>query len=216
MAEFKERLEQALTMRNIKPAELSKITGIGEGAISQYRKGSYKASQRNLEKISSALRVSIPWLMGVSNEPLSVSDNSLNKVNNIPQGFSPMPEIIEVPLIGQIACGQPILAEENVVGRVGAIASWGADFALECKGDSMAPKILDGDIVAIKKLPMVDNGQIAAVRVDNEATLKKVYLYPDRLELRPINPDYDPIVLYGEEMNCATVEGLAVGLCRGI
>lgn len=69
MAEFKDRLEQALKIRDMKPSELSKATGIGEGAISQYRKGGYKASQRNLEKISRALNFPISWLMGVSDDP---------------------------------------------------------------------------------------------------------------------------------------------------
>ena len=68
VAEFKDRLEQAMRMRNIKPSELAKLTSIGEGAISQYRKGAYKASQRNLEKISRVLEVSIPWLMGCDDE----------------------------------------------------------------------------------------------------------------------------------------------------
>lgn len=174
-------------------------------SIAKVEAGAVDLTQSKIAAFAAALFVTPAQLMGISNESESHAKNII-----------PMPEIIEVPLIGQIACGQPILAEENVVGRVGAIASWGADFALECKGDSMSPKILDGDIVAIRKRPTVDNGQIAAVRVDNEATLKKVFLYPDRLELRPINPDYDPIVLYGEEMNNASIEGLAVGLCRGI
>jgi len=68
MPEFKDRLEQALTMRNMKPVELARLTGIGEGAISQYRKGAYKATQRNLEKIAKVLDVSIPWLMGSDEE----------------------------------------------------------------------------------------------------------------------------------------------------
>lgn len=64
MATFQERLNQAIEMRDIKPAELSRQTGVNEGAISQYRSGAYKASQRNLEKLAKALNVSIPWLMG--------------------------------------------------------------------------------------------------------------------------------------------------------
>lgn len=68
MPEFHQRLEQALMMRDMKPADLARKTGIGEGAISQYRKGAYKASQRNLEKISKALCVPIPWLMGASDD----------------------------------------------------------------------------------------------------------------------------------------------------
>lgn len=64
MAEFKDRLEQALNAKDMKPVDLARLTGIGEGAISQYRKGAYKPAQRNLEKISKVLDVSIPWLMG--------------------------------------------------------------------------------------------------------------------------------------------------------
>ena len=64
MAKFSDRLEEALRMREMTPAELARKTGIGEGAISQYRKGAYKATQSNLEKIANALNVSIPWLMG--------------------------------------------------------------------------------------------------------------------------------------------------------
>lgn len=62
---------------------------------------------------------------------------------------------------------------------------WKADFTLVCVGDSMAPKIQDGDLVAIKQQETVENGQIAAVLIDNEATLKRVYVYPDKLILRP-------------------------------
>lgn len=81
MAEFKDRLEEALTMRNMKPAELSKLTGIGEGAISQYRKGAYKATQRNLEKISKVLNVPVSWLMGSTD---TLEKNSGEKYPLIP------------------------------------------------------------------------------------------------------------------------------------
>ena len=64
MTSFKDRLNEALIMRGIKPAELARLSGVNEGAISQYRKGAYKANQYNLEKIANALNVPIPWLMG--------------------------------------------------------------------------------------------------------------------------------------------------------
>lgn len=64
MASFQDRLNQAIKRADITPAELSRQTGVNEGAISQYRNGSYKATQRNLEKLAKALDVSIPWLMG--------------------------------------------------------------------------------------------------------------------------------------------------------
>lgn len=136
--------------------------------------------------------------------------------NTIPFGYSPIPPMEDVPLVGDIACGTPILAEENVIGRVSVPDYWHASFVLTCHGDSMAPKILDGDLVAIHAQPEVENGQIAAVRIDGEATLKRVYRYPDRLELRAINPDYESIFLFGEEINTATIDGRAIGLCRGL
>lgn len=80
MATFSDRLNEALVLRDLSPAELSRITGIGEGAISQYRKGAYKAGQRNLEKISSALQISVQWLMGVSD---NITPSSQNK-NQLP------------------------------------------------------------------------------------------------------------------------------------
>ena len=69
MAKFSERLNEALTRRGMRPSDLAKATGIGEGAISQYRKGAYKATQINLEKMAHTLNVSIPWLMGVDDNP---------------------------------------------------------------------------------------------------------------------------------------------------
>ena len=69
----------------------------------------------------------------------------------------------------------------------------------------------DGDIVYIRKQPDIENGQIAAVRIDNEATLKRVYKYPDRLVLQPENRSYPPLTYVGEEMNQVSIEGKAVG-----
>ena len=80
----------------------------------------------------------------------------------------------------------------------------------------MEPSIKDGDLVAIHIQPMVENGEVAAVRIDNEATLKHVYLYPNYIELRPENPAYQSIIKIGEEMNEVKIEGKAVGLCRGM
>lgn len=202
MPTFKERLEEALDMRNMTAAELSKVTGIGEGAISQYRKGAYKATQRNLEKISSALNVSISWLMGVSDDYLVQTP-----LNNI----VPMPQTYKVPLIGTIACGQPILAIENAEESVDVPEYIRADFALRCKGDSMInARIFDGDIVYIKKQPQVENGEIAAVLIGDEATLKRVRLFEDHISLEAENPMYKPIVLWGNDMNTVEILGKAI------
>lgn len=206
MAAFKDRLEEALNLRDMKPTELAKISGISEGAISQYRKGAYTATQRNLEKIARALQVPIPWLMGATDSIPGA----------IPNGFEPLPHMDSVPLVGQIACGTPILAEENIEDTVSVPSQWHADFTLICKGDSMSPTVQDGDLVAIRMQPEVANGEIAAVRIENEATLKRVYIHAEYIELRPENPDYPSIIRRRLEMNDVHIEGKAVGICRGL
>lgn len=205
MAEFKDRLNQALLMKDIKPAELAKLTGIGEGAISQYRKGAYKASQRNLEKISAALSVSIPWLMGV------VSESEMDTPTTLPPSVMPMPSTHKVPRLGRIACGSPILADQNIETYDAVPDYVTCDFTLVCKGDSMInARIFDGDIVCIRQQPEVENGEIAAVLIDTEeATLKRVKLFEDHISLEPENPMYKPLVFWNEEMNRVRIIGKA-------
>ncbi len=132
----------------------------------------------------------------------------------VPDGFQPLPETSSVPRVGRIACGEPITAEENIEGYDEVPVLWRSDFTLECCGDSMLPKIQDGDVVAIRKQEIVENGEIAAVRIDGEATLKHVYLHPGYIELRPENPAYQSTILIGEDMNNVHIEGKAVGLLR--
>ena len=206
MAEFRDRLEEALKIRDMKPAELARASGVTEGAISQYRKGAYNATQRNLEKIARVLRVPIPWLMGATD----------SMTFEIPEGFQPLPPMERVPLVGSIACGTPILAEQNIEDTVSVPSEWHASFTLKCKGDSMAPTIQDGDLVAIRIQPEVETGEIAAVRIGSEATLKRVYLHPDYIELRPDNMSHPSIIRRKDEMNDVHIEGKAVGLCRGL
>ena len=135
---------------------------------------------------------------------------------SIPAGFQPLPQMGEVPLVGAIACGSPILAEQNIEGTVSIPAGWHADFTLLCEGDSMVPTFQNGDLVAIRVQPEVENGEVAAVRIDNEATLKRVYLHEDYIELRPENTAYPSIIRRKDEMNDVHIEGKAVGLCRGV
>ena len=126
----------------------------------------------------------------------------------------PLPRTYKVPLVGTIACGQPILAVEEADETVDVPEWVRADFALTCKGDSMInARIFDGDIVYIKSQPEVENGQIAAVRIGDEATLKKVYYTPgsNRITLRACNPLYADMVYEGETLSQIQVLGLAVG-----
>lgn len=207
MSSFKDRLEIGLSMREITPAELSKMTGIGEGAISQYRKGAYKASQRNLEKIATALHVSIPWLMGVCEE-----------TTRKPPQLEPLPQMREWPVLGATACGTPLhreLLDETVL----APDDIKADVVFRCIGDSMInARIFDGDAVFIRLQPEVENGQIAVVRIEDEYTLKRVYVWEDYVELRAENPKFSAIILRGAELAADRFEivGLAVAFLSAV
>ena len=205
------RIQQALDQKGWKQADLVKATGIGKASISTYLAGEYEPKQKNLFRLARALNVSEAWLMGYD-----VPMERYQPPHEIPSGFEAVPDLSTIPLVGQIACGEPILAEENVEDMVSTPARWHADFALTCKGDSMAPTIQDGDLVAIRIQPEVETGEIAAVRIGSEATLKRVYLHPDYIELRPENPAFESIIRRRDAMNDVRIEGKAVGLCRGL
>lgn len=211
MDEIKNRIRRAMSDQGMTAVELSTKTKIPKSSISQYLSGYAKPKQDRIYLLASALNVSEAWLMGYD-----VPIERDGRANIIPIGFQPLPEMSSVPLVGQIACGDPILAEENIEESVSLPSVWHANFALICKGDSMAPTVLDGDLVAIRIQPEVENGEIAAVRIGNEATLKRVYLHADYIELRPENPAFESIIRRRGEMNDIQIEGKAVGFCRGL
>lgn len=169
-------------------------------------------SLETIKSVSSAIGMDFNDVISLldGNQPVDLSSNG------VPDGFSPMPDTAKIPRIGRIACGEPITAKENIEGYDEVLKSWHADFTLVCCGDSMLPKIEDGDIVAIRSQPTVENGEIAAVRIGDEATLKQVFIHPDYVELRPINASYQSIIRRKSEMDEIRIEGKAVGLCRNL
>ena len=218
------RLKRLLAERGLKQVDIlekaepfCKKYGIKltKSDLSQYVSGKVAPGQDKLSIIGMALDVSEAWLMGYD-VPMKRGNSRRMADDSVPPGFEPLPEMESVPLVGRIACGQPITAEENLEGYVSIPAAWRATFTLQCEGDSMEPTIHDGDLVAIRKDVHIENGQIAAVRIGDEATLKHLYLHEDYIELRPENPTYSSIIRRKEEMNDVTIEGKAVGLCRGI
>lgn len=218
------RLKRLLAERGLKQVDIiekaepfCKKYGIKltKSDLSQYVSGKVAPGQDKLSIIGMTLDVSEAWLMGYD-VPMKRGDSHKMSDDSVPPGFEPLPEMESVPLVGRIACGQPITAEENLEGYVSIPAAWHATFTLKCCGDSMEPRIKDGDLVAIRKDVQVENGQIAAVRIGDEATLKHLYFHEDYIELRPENPVYSSIIRRKEEMNDVTIEGKAVGLCRGL
>lgn len=119
----------------------------------------------------------------------------------------------QLPLLGRIACGRPIYAESEYGSFCTPFGNVDADFCLAASGDSMiGARIFDGDIVFIRAQDTVENGEIAAVIIGDEATLKRVYFYPEKnkLILSPENPKYEPLVYIGEELNTVKILGKAV------
>lgn len=182
--------------------------GLSNGYISILEKGINPSTGKpvtptipQLKKISEGLGMTLSELFEKADDmPVDISTNIL-----------PMPEMRRIPLLGTIACGEPILAMDNIEDYVSIPKDLAGDFALICKGDSMInARIFDGDIVYIRQQDTVENGEIAAVLIDNEATLKRVRLYDDHIVLEPENPMYKPLSYWGEEMNAIRILGKAV------
>lgn len=194
--------------------ELAKRMGYKDrSSISKIENGKADIPQSKVKEFAEVLDTSVSWLIGIDDED---NRSTAPTPRPIPPGFEPMPAMDVVPLVGRIACGTPITAEENIEQMVCVPSRWHSTFTLTCKGDSMEPRIHDGDLVAIRSQPEVENGEIAAVRIGEEATLKHVYLHENFIELRPENPAFSSIILSREDMNAVVIEGKAVGLCRDI
>lgn len=205
-----DRIRQVRQEQDVTQQELADYIGVSKQAVYKYENNIVtNIPTDKVDAIAKRLKVSPAYLMGweEQQEP---------KKPTIPPGFEPMPKMDWVPLVGRIACGTPITAEENVEQMVCVPSRWHSTFTLTCKGDSMEPRIHDGDLVAIRSQPEVEQGEIAAVRIGDEATLKHVYLHENFIELRPENPAFESIILTKEEMNTVVIEGKAVGFCRDI
>ena len=207
MATFQERLIEAMALRDMNAAELSRLSGVNEGAISQYKKGKYKANQQSVEKIAKCLNVSIPWLMGASD------------VFGPYENLSPIPNLDNIlpirkksfPLLGDVAAGKPIEAQQHIECYVTEDEDLDADYALRVKGDSMiGAGIDDGDIVFIRQQPEVENGEMAAVYVDGGATLKRVFKDGKGVSLYSENPKYPPMYFTAETCEEFRILGKAV------
>ena len=184
---------------------VAETLGVSPATIYRYENGDIeKVPGERLEPIARALQTTPAYLMGWEND-------SAETQSTLPSNIIPMPEMRKIPLVGAIACGEPILAEENIEDYISIPKDLAGDFALTCKGDSMInARIFDGDIVYIRQQDTVENGEIAAVLIDNEATLKRVRLFDDHISLEPENPMYKPLVYWNEEMNIVRILGKAV------
>lgn len=204
-----ERLRYIIDSRGLKQVEILEKCKpfcdkygirLAKNDLSQYVSGKVEPKQDKLSILSLALDISEAWLAGYD-VPM-MRDNSI-----IPIGIQ------KLPLLGEIACGKPKFASEFIECYVEAGTNIKADFCLKANGDSMInARIYDGDIVFIRSQSSVENGAIAVVLIDDEATLKRYFYYPEqnKLVLQAENSKYEPLVYIGKELENVRVLGKAI------
>ena len=204
-----DRIRQVRQEQDVTQQELADYIGISKQAVYKYENNIVtNIPTDKVDAIAKRLKVSPAYLMGWEEQPTPKPTSPAP----IPPGFEPMPKMKKIPLIGSIACGEPITAEQNIEKMVDVPESIRCDFSLTCHGDSMVDAgIHDKDVVYIRTQPEVENGEIAAVRIDGEATLKRVYYNPGTLTLMPANPAYAPMIYAGPQLEEVHIEGKAVG-----
>lgn len=204
-----DRIRQVRQEQDVTQQELADYIGVSKQAVYKYENNIVtNIPTDKVDAIAKRLKVSPAYLMGWEEQPTPKPTSP----TPIPPGFEPMPKMKKIPLIGSIACGDPITAEQNIEKMVDVPENIRCDFSLTCHGDSMVGAgIHDKDVVYIRIQPEVENGEIAAVRIDGEATLKRVYYNPGTLTLMPANPAYAPMVYTGSQLEEVHIEGKAVG-----
>ncbi|MGO3650931.1 LexA family protein [Vagococcus sp.] len=199
MSVFSERLTQLMKQNDVSDNQLAEHFDVSRTTVSRWRSGERSPKMNMITPIAEYFNISPTEFV----ETNLLSNNQFTTVKNI----------VSIPVLGDIACGEPILAEENILGyrdRSSTNLPTGDVFYLKAKGNSMDPKIPDGSFVLIREQPDVENGEIAAVLVngDTEATLKRVRKVQDSLILEPLNPDYNPYIV--NENNPARILGKAI------
>ena len=196
------RLKELRKSKGMTLDELAELIGTSKQTIHRYENGTItNVPPEKVESLAVALGTTPQELMGWEDE-----------VSTSYKNLMPM-SVKQLPVLGDIACGMPIYAEQRHESFVNVADRLDADFCLKAHGDSMTgARIFDGDIVFIRSQSSVENGEIAAVIINDEATLKRVYYYPaeGKLILSPENPRYAPLVYVGRELDAVKIIGKAV------
>lgn len=207
--DMSERIKSRRLYLGLTQEELGLKLGLQKSAIAKYENGRVENIKRSvIAKMAEVLECSPAYLMGWSDEINPVPALDISKFDNI----FPI-NLKKVPLLGEIACGKPIFANEERESYVLAGSEIHADFCLRAKGDSMInARILDGDIVFIRKQDMVDNGEIAAVAIGDDVTLKRVFYHPeqDLLILKAENSKYQDMIYAQDQLDQVYILGKAI------
>lgn len=197
------RIKEMRKSRKMTLKELGEHIGLSESNTKRYEDGQIKTVGIDIiKKIAMALDVPASYLTGWEDIP------QYQKLSN----YVPIARK-KIPLLGEIAAGEPIYADEHIEEFLPVDDKLHADFALKIKGDSMInAQINDGDIVFIRQQSDVDDGQIAAVLINDSATLKRIYHMNGFLQLNAENPSYKPIICSTETCDTCRILGLAVAV----
>ncbi|WP_158099415.1 LexA family transcriptional regulator [Pseudoflavonifractor sp. An85] len=221
MARFNDRLKLLRRESGLSQQDFANQIGTSKSSVNMYERGEREPGIEMLEAIADYFNVDMDYLLGKSEhrnksawmEKMSSQPFADDFPNDyIANNFSPV-LVKQFPLLGNIACGEPIFAENHFEAYMGAGENVKADFCLRAKGDSMiGARIQDGDIVFIRKQEIVNNGEIAAVLIGDEAMLKRVYYDKENgiLMLFSENPMYETKRFSGEELNNIRILGKAV------
>ncbi len=182
-------------LRNYSLQVLAEKVGLTKKTIQRYENGEHKIDMDRLKDLSVALDVTVNQLTEGAYTYLGVEHDDSDNIN--------------LPIVGKISCGNGELAYEYIEGYESTPRSWtngGEYFYLRAKGNSMnGARIYEGDLLLIRKQEEVEDGEIAAVLIDDEAVLKKVYRQGDTLVLQSANPDYPPIIREGTDSNIRVI-----------
>ena len=184
-----DRIKEGMELRQLKQSDLVEMTGISKGALSSYISGRYVPKQTNIYLISKALNVNESWLMG--------NDVPMERNISTKKG-------VVIPVLGRVAAGIPIEAIEDVIDTeeiTDEMAKTGTHFGLQIHGDSMEPRMCEGDVVIVRQQDDAESGDIVIATVNGaDATCKRLRKYRDGIELISDNPAYKPMFYSNEEI----------------
>lgn len=201
-----ERIRALRKAKDINQKQLGEIVGVSDKAVSTWELGKSFPTEDKLERLAA--------YFGVKKSDIREDESDI-RVLAIP-GIE-HPRWRHVPLLGDIACGEPLLAEENIEDWMPVEVDVNCDFVLRCKGTSMAPKLMNGDMVMIRQQPDVEDGQIAAVLIGDETALKHVYHMPHAQGIQLVAENqnvFAPRFYMGEEASNVRILGKVVAYMR--
>jgi repressor LexA len=205
---FQERLKMTRESKGMTQSQLCDASGVSQAQLSLYESGQRSPTADTLMKLAKSLNVSVDYLLGLVDSPLSNLRGEVTSANLKTQK--------QIPILGQVSAGSGVPAEDDVIGHMMIDETESIDFALVVHGHSMYPKLLDGDIVFVRKQQLARNGQMVVVRINgDEGVIKYFHKSGDTIILTSENPDYKPIRINRDRWTteCAII-GVVVGLKR--